>query len=360
MPWVYGLVLANFAGGLVSCWLWRDEEDLGDQRPLSRSGSRWIVLFTAGAWLSRRIATDSRARALPSVDRRRGAPRGGRADLLSGCRSFRTERRPCTGPGDPPASAHGRSRSISRRSPPLARGERAARRCGRRHRGRGAVLGRAEGPSILTTSGAGSPSWRSAAGRRPPGRASTAAAGSRRTRRRCSSQEMAKLRVRPPLIGLRARDDRPPPHPGRQRDAEARAPAEDRARRDPLVPGLLRAGRGLGPRRRCRRAPCATATTSSLNGQKVWTSYGDKADWMFMPRPHRSPRQEARRHHLPAHATWRRPGVLGAADQADQRRVAVLRDLPHRRPRAASQNVVGQIERRLEHREDAARASSAT
>ena len=35
----------------------------------------------------------------------------------------------------------------------------------------------------------------------------------------------------------------------RQRGAEEGTPAEDRARRDPLVPGLFRAGRGLRPRR---------------------------------------------------------------------------------------------------------------
>jgi hypothetical protein len=63
MPWVYGLVLANFAGGLVSCWLWRDEEDLATSGHFT-VGIALIVLFTAGAWLSRRIATDSRARAL--------------------------------------------------------------------------------------------------------------------------------------------------------------------------------------------------------------------------------------------------------------------------------------------------------
>ena len=28
MPWVLALVVANFVGGLVSAWLWRDPEDL--------------------------------------------------------------------------------------------------------------------------------------------------------------------------------------------------------------------------------------------------------------------------------------------------------------------------------------------
>ena len=54
----------------------------------------------------------------------------------------------------------------------------------------------------------------------------------------------------------------------RQRGAEAGAPAAHLPRRDPLVPGLLRAGRGLRPRRRSRRAPCATATTTSSTARR--------------------------------------------------------------------------------------------
>ena len=47
---------------------------------------------------------------------------------------------------------------------------------------------------------------------------------------------------------LRPLDDRAGAAPARQRGAEARAPAAIVAGRDPLVSGLLRAGRGLGPR----------------------------------------------------------------------------------------------------------------
>jgi hypothetical protein len=63
MPWVYGLVLANFAGGAVSCWLWRDEEDLATSGHFT-VGAVLVVLFTVGALLSRRIVGDRRARAL--------------------------------------------------------------------------------------------------------------------------------------------------------------------------------------------------------------------------------------------------------------------------------------------------------
>jgi hypothetical protein len=63
MPWVYGLVLVNFAGGLVSTWLWRDEEDLATSGHFT-VGIVLVALFTLGAWLSRRLAGDPRARLL--------------------------------------------------------------------------------------------------------------------------------------------------------------------------------------------------------------------------------------------------------------------------------------------------------
>lgn len=61
MPWVYALVLANFAGGLLSCWLWRDEEDLATSGHFT-VGAVLVGIFTLGALLSRRIHDDRRAR----------------------------------------------------------------------------------------------------------------------------------------------------------------------------------------------------------------------------------------------------------------------------------------------------------
>ena len=63
-----------------------------------------------------------------------------------------------------------------------------------------------------------------------------------------------------------------------------------------------------------------------VNGQKIWTSYADKADWIFaLVRTDR----EAPKHRGISFVLidMRTPGVDDAPDQADLRRVAVLRDL---------------------------------
>ena len=70
-----------------------------------------------------------------------------------------------------------------------------------------------------------------------------------------------------------------------------------------------------------------------INGQKIWTSYADKADWMFgiFRTDSGGKKQEGITFLLLDMAAARR---RGPADQADQRRVAVLRDVLHRRARA--------------------------
>ena len=92
-----------------------------------------------------------------------------------------------------------------------------------------------------------------------------------------------------------------------------------------------------------------------VNGQKIWTSRRAVGRLVLLPGAHRH-HQEARGHQLPAdrHAVARR---RGAADQADRRRLAVLRDLLHRREGAEGEPGRA-AERRLDHRQapSAARA----
>ena len=52
--------------------------------------------------------------------------------------------------------------------------------------------------------------------------------------------------------------------------------------RGPLVPGLLRARIGLGPRRRCRPGPSLDGDRWVIDGQKLWTSRAREANWIFL------------------------------------------------------------------------------
>jgi uncharacterized protein DUF4079 len=63
MPWVWGLVLVNFAGGAVSCWLWRDEDEMGGSGHFA-VGILLVVLFTLAGLAGRRIDRDSRFRSV--------------------------------------------------------------------------------------------------------------------------------------------------------------------------------------------------------------------------------------------------------------------------------------------------------
>ena len=63
MPWVYGLVLVSWAGGLGSVWSLRDDLTLAASGHFA-VGTAIVVLFSAAALVSRRIAVDGRARAI--------------------------------------------------------------------------------------------------------------------------------------------------------------------------------------------------------------------------------------------------------------------------------------------------------
>ena len=66
-----------------------------------------------------------------------------------------------------------------------------------------------------------------------------------------------------------------------------------------------------------------------INGQKIWTTYANKADWCFcLVRTDTTKKHEGISFVLIDMAT---PGRRDPADQADQRREPLLRDLLHRR-----------------------------
>ena len=54
------------------------------------------------------------------------------------------------------------------------------------------------------------------------------------------------------------------------------------AGRGNLVPGIFGTQLGIRPRRRCKPARSKTATDFVVNGQKVWTSIAQHADWIFL------------------------------------------------------------------------------
>jgi hypothetical protein len=61
MPWVLGLVVASWAGGLASAWLWRDPEDLAASGH-HQVGTFVVVAFALAAIAGRRINRDPRLR----------------------------------------------------------------------------------------------------------------------------------------------------------------------------------------------------------------------------------------------------------------------------------------------------------
>ena len=90
-----------------------------------------------------------------------------------------------------------------------------------------------------------------------------------------------------------------------------------------------------------------------INGQKIWTSGAQYADWCFcLVRTDTTKKHEGISLRADRHAS---AGRRGAADQADRRQLALLRDLLHRR--AGREGRPGRAaERRLDHRQAPAAA----
>ena len=125
----------------------------------------------------------------------------------------------------------------------------------------------------------------------------------------------------------RARD-----HRARHRRAEAHAPPPHAPRRRHLVPGLLRAERGLRPR---VAAHVGGARRRLLDRQRAEDLEHARPhrELVRAARAHRSRRAEAQGHHVPARR-HDAAGRRGAAARHDHRREGVQRDLLHRRARA--------------------------
>ena len=81
----------------------------------------------------------------------------------------------------------------------------------------------------------------------------------------------------------------------------------DPARRDDRLPRHERARRRQRPRRAVAPGPCSTATTSSINGQKVWTSGANYADFCFLFCRTDPDAPEAQGHQRSCWSTWTRP-----------------------------------------------------
>ena len=184
------------------------------------------------------------------------------------------------------------------------------------------------GPIRMRSSG--SSAWATRAGARRPGRRNTAAAGSRAAEARVLEQEIGRA-------GAAARRCCRSASGCSARRCSNTAP---RSRSRSILPKIVR-----GEIRWCQgySEPGAGSDLASLQTQcedkgDHWLINGSEdldrrtpnyADWMLLPGAHRH-HEEARGHQLPADR-HDDAGRRDAADQADQRHLAVLRDLLHRR-----------------------------
>ena len=99
---------------------------------------------------------------------------------------------------------------------------------------------------------------------------------------RVLGQEMARAAAAPAAGRLRPDHDRPDAAPARHRGAEARRTCRRscaaRSAGARATPSRARAPTSPA----CRRARCVDGDDFVVNGQKIWTSYADQADWMFL------------------------------------------------------------------------------
>ena len=246
---------------------------------------------------------------------------------------------------NPRRASDGRSRSVPPRDPRAGSTPTRRRRCARRSSddedacwgGRKATYPNPDVKrwlDVMAERGWTAPTWPKEYG----GGGLVEAGGARsspRRWRRCS--------LRPPLIGFGLTMIGPLLLQDGTEELQARAPAADRARRDPLVPGLLRAGRRLRPREPADRAPCATATTSSSTARRSGPPTPTRPTGCSCLVRTDSERAEARRHHLPADGHGVSPGVSVKPIKLISGASPFCETFLDRRARAARRNVVGEV-----------------
>ena len=164
-------------------------------------------------------------------------------------------------------------------------------------------------------------------------RGENSAAGNARAQLPLSARQLRHLDARTRAVEVRLRR------------TEARASAENRARRDSMVPGLLGTRLGLRPRVAAnpRRGQRRSVPRQRLEDLDLIRRQG-RLD--FLPRAHRPQRAQARRHQLHPVRHGKR-GRLDQAHHSDLGRVAVLPDFLRRRagaegePRRQTQQGLG-------------------
>ena len=123
--------------------------------------------------------------------------------------------------------------------------------------------------------------WRSAAGRCPTGRRNMAAAGCRAAETKVLKEEMARIGARSPLTSFGISMLGPALLKFGTEEQKKHYLPEIARGEIRWCQGYSRAGRGLATSPGCRPRPRIEGDHYLVNGQKVWTSYADEADWIF-------------------------------------------------------------------------------
>ena len=129
-----------------------------------------------------------------------------------------------------------------------------------------------------------------------------------------------------------------PDDPGRRNDRTAATLAAGHPRRlAVLVPIVQRARRRVRPRIAAHQRRPTIGDEYVVNGQKIWSTWANRADWGILIARTDPARGEAPWHQL-LRGRHAQPGHRGPADHRDDRRQPLQRDVPHRRPRSGEQS----------------------